>query len=179
MMLEAIKRVKQLAAGEVSAGAVEGGEGAVSRVEASAGGVASWCLRERGECDFTELALLAKDGAATEGGVQDLAAALGMELRHLLVDEMQDTSTSQYELIELLTQGWDGHSQTVFLVGDPKQSIYLFRQARVERFVRTMRTETLGELAAGRAATDGELSVADVDWWMRSMRIFRCCFRGS
>ena len=64
---------------------------------------------ERGECDFTEVALLAKDALETEGGVSDLAVALGMELRHLLMDEMQDTSTSQYELIELLTQGWDGH----------------------------------------------------------------------
>ena len=62
---------------------------------------------------------------------------------------MQDTSTSQYELIELLTQGWDGQSQTVFLVGDPKQSIYIFRQARVERFVRTMQTRMLGELPLG------------------------------
>jgi ATP-dependent helicase/nuclease subunit A len=99
----------------------------------------------QGECDFAELELLAK-GALREGAVSDLIAARGSELRHLLIDEMQDTSTSQYELIELLTGGWDGHSQTVFLVGDPKQSIYLFRQARVERFVRTMREERLGDL---------------------------------
>jgi ATP-dependent helicase/nuclease subunit A len=105
---------------------------------------------QRGECDFVELGLLARTALSREGGVRDLSEALGRELRHLLVDEMQDTSTSQYELIQLLTQGWDGHGQTVFLVGDPKQSIYLFRQARVERFVRTMQTEMLGDLPLGR-----------------------------
>jgi ATP-dependent exoDNAse (exonuclease V) beta subunit len=105
---------------------------------------------QHGECDFAELGLLARTALAREGGVRDLSEALGRELRHLLVDEMQDTSTSQYELIQLLTQGWDGHSQTVFLVGDPKQSIYLFRQARVERFVRTMQTEMLGDLPLSR-----------------------------
>ncbi|HEY6412749.1 MAG TPA: UvrD-helicase domain-containing protein [Edaphobacter sp.] len=104
---------------------------------------------QRGECDFAELGLLAKSALRREGGVDDLQTALGMKLQHLLVDEMQDTSTSQYELIELLTQGWDGRSQTVFLVGDPKQSIYMFRQARVERFIRTMRDEMLGELPLG------------------------------
>ena len=101
---------------------------------------------ERGECDFAELALQARGALRQPGGVLDLHEALGMEFRHLLVDEMQDTSTIQYELIELLTQEWDQKDQTVFLVGDPKQSIYLFRQARVERFVRTMREQKLGDL---------------------------------
>lgn len=104
---------------------------------------------ERGECDFAELGLLAKTALRSEGGVHDLEAALGIKLQHLLVDEMQDTSTSQYELIELLTQSWDGHSQTAFFVGDPKQSIYLFRQARVERFVQTMLTGRMGDLPVG------------------------------
>jgi ATP-dependent helicase/nuclease subunit A len=102
-----------------------------------------------GECDFAEWGLLAEAALREDGAVEDLNAALGMKLQHLLVDEMQDTSTSQYELIQLLTQGWDGHSQTVFLVGDPKQSIYLFRQARVERFVRTMQTQSLADLPLG------------------------------
>jgi len=104
----------------------------------------------REECDFAELGLLAQVALEHDGGTDDLNEALGMRLRHLLVDEMQDTSTTQYKLIQLLTQGWDGQSQTVFLVGDPKQSIYLFRQARVERFVKTMHTERLGDLPVGR-----------------------------
>ena len=49
-------------------------------------------------------------------------------------------------LLERLTRSWDGHSQTVFLVGDPKQSIYLFRQARVERFLRTIAERRLGDV---------------------------------
>ena len=121
---------------------------------------------ERGECDFTEVALAAQtalrsalghetsaeadeDSGAADGDGNILAAALGLRLQHLLVDEMQDTSSSQYELIQRLTQGWDGYSQTVFLVGDPKQSIYLFRQARVERFLHTMHTQSLGDLPLG------------------------------
>ncbi len=105
---------------------------------------------ERGECDFAEPALLARAALRQEHGVEGFQSALGMELRHLLVDEMQDTSTSQYELIELLTEGWDSEGKTVFLVGDPKQSIYLFRQARVERFVTTMQTGRIGALPVGR-----------------------------
>jgi ATP-dependent helicase/nuclease subunit A len=107
---------------------------------------------ERNECDFNELALAAREalssetGAAEDDRATDLALSAGGRLRHLLVDEMQDTSTSQYELIRALTQSWDGHSQTLFLVGDPKQSIYLFRQARVERFLRTLQDGRLGDI---------------------------------
>ena len=102
---------------------------------------------ERGECDFTEPGLIARSALRSVAGVLETAGGVG--LQHILVDEMQDTSTSQYELIQLLTQGWDGRSQTVFLVGDPKQSIYLFRQARVERFLYTMQQQRLGELVLG------------------------------
>jgi ATP-dependent helicase/nuclease subunit A len=100
----------------------------------------------RNTCDFSEFALNARTALAADESATGLALPAGGRLRHLLLDEMQDTSTSQYALIEALTQTWDGHSQTLFLVGDPKQSIYLFRQARVERFLRTMREQRLGEI---------------------------------
>jgi ATP-dependent exoDNAse (exonuclease V) beta subunit len=105
---------------------------------------------ERGQCDFTELSLVAQSALRSDSGPDDLAAALGARLQHLLVDEMQDTSAGQYDLIESLTASWDGYGQTVFLVGDPRQSIYLFRQARVERFLATMRTQRLGDLPLTR-----------------------------
>lgn len=101
---------------------------------------------ETGRCDFSELALAASEALSAEDGAADLSRSPGARLTHLLVDEMQDTSSSQYMLLERLTRSWDGHSQTVFLVGDPKQSIYLFRQARVERFLRTVAERRLGDV---------------------------------
>ena len=101
---------------------------------------------ERGECDFTEIALSAREALHSDEGSINFVLSAGGALRHLLVDEMQDTSSGQYELLDLLTRSWDGRTQTLFLVGDPKQSIYLFRQARVERFLRTMKDQMLGEI---------------------------------
>ena len=94
-------------------------------------------------CDFTELSIAAR--TALDSG-DSTAEALNFHLEHLLVDEMQDTSSAQYALLEALTTHWDGRTQTVFLVGDPKQSIYLFRQARVERFIEATRTGHLGDV---------------------------------
>ncbi len=101
---------------------------------------------DQGACDFAEVGLLARTALRNDSAMDDLAASSGSRLQHLLVDEMQDTSTGQYEFIQLLTRRWDGHGQTVFLVGDPKQSIYLFRQARVERFLSTLRIQQLGDI---------------------------------
>jgi ATP-dependent helicase/nuclease subunit A len=122
---------------------------------------------ERSQCDYAELALAAREvlsepipslsgsgngidpETTAEAGSSpaDTALSAGGHLRHLLVDEMQDTSTAQYDLIQLLTSSWDGRSQTLFLVGDPKQSIYLFRQARVERFLRALHDQRLGDIS--------------------------------
>ena len=99
---------------------------------------------ERLQCDFIELSMASVEALA--GGDSGLAAAMGMRFRHLLVDEMQDTSISQYNLLKRLTQGWDGAGQTIFLVGDPRQSIYLFRQARVEQFARAISEHSLGDI---------------------------------
>lgn len=104
---------------------------------------------QTGRSDFVEPALLAGYALEDEGARLSLGASSGMDLMHLLVDEMQDTSTKQYELIERLTNGWADEQKTIFLVGDPKQSIYLFRHARVERFVETMRTGRIGNVPIG------------------------------
>ena len=60
-----------------------------------------------------------------------------MSLRHILVDEFQDTSLAQFDLVEALTAGWEeGEGRTLFVVGDPMQSIYQFREAEVGLFLR-------------------------------------------
>ncbi len=101
---------------------------------------------EQGVVDFVELGLAARQVLSDEEGKSsELAAEIAGRWRHLLVDEFQDTSRSQYELLTLLAGGWEsGDRGTCFLVGDPMQSIYMFRQAEVELFERTRR-HGLGE----------------------------------
>ncbi len=90
-----------------------------------------------GECDFTEIAQAASRALGEDDEPTDLALALDYRIRHLLVDEFQDTSFAQFELLEKLTRGWTvGDGRTLFVVGDPMQSIYRFREAEVGLFLR-------------------------------------------
>jgi ATP-dependent helicase/nuclease subunit A len=101
---------------------------------------------ERSVVDFVELGLAARQVLVDdEGKPTELVADVAGRWRHLLVDEFQDTSRSQYQLLTLLAEGWESVERgTCFLVGDPMQSIYMFRQAEVELFERT-RCHGLGE----------------------------------
>lgn len=97
-----------------------------------------WVIfQNRGEVDFTQVSWSALQALGTRDEPTDLALTLDYRIRHVLVDEFQDTSLSQYELLDLLTSGWTpGDGRTLFVVGDPMQSIYRFRQAEVGLFLR-------------------------------------------
>ncbi len=105
-------------------------------------------FQQHGEVDFVQIsqnALFALGDA--EENPTDLALKLDYRIKHLLVDEFQDTSPTQIKLIEHLTQGWmDGDGRTLFLVGDPMQSIYRFRKANVGLFLRVAQ-EGIGGLS--------------------------------
>ena len=103
-------------------------------------------FRNRSVIDFAQLLLAANRALGDPQAPTDLALALDYRLRHLLIDEFQDTSLSQYELVLRLTAGWQqGDGRTLFLVGDPMQSIYRFREAEVGLFLRAQR-EGIGEV---------------------------------
>ena len=94
----------------------------------------------RGEADFTEVAQGAVRALGSVEDPSDLLLSLDAKIFHILVDEFQDTSISQWELLERLTAGWQqGDGRTLFVVGDPMQSIYRFREAEVGLFLRARR----------------------------------------
>jgi ATP-dependent exoDNAse (exonuclease V) beta subunit len=91
---------------------------------------------QRGEVDFNEMAIRADRALGDEQAPTDLSLRLDYQIKHLLVDEFQDTSQNQYTLFSKLTAGWTpGDQRTLFLVGDPMQSIYRFREAEVGLFL--------------------------------------------
>ncbi len=115
-----------------------------------------WLAFQRaGEVDFVEIAQRATQALTDNFGddfsqPSDLALKLDYQIKHLLVDEFQDTSPSQIKLLEQLTLGWQaGDSRTLFCVGDPMQSIYRFRKANVGLFIQAA-TLGIGEVSLKR-----------------------------
>lgn len=92
-------------------------------------------FRQAGVSDFTTLILNARAALGDSAAPSELALALDYRIHHLLIDEFQDTSVSQFQLFEKLLSGWaPGDGNTFFAVGDPMQSIYRFRDADVGLF---------------------------------------------
>ena len=91
---------------------------------------------QKSQADYGEIALKALAALQADGQPSDLLLRLDNRIQHILVDEFQDTSFQQYFLLEALTSGWTpGDGRTLFVVGDPMQSIYRFREAEVGLFL--------------------------------------------
>src|SRR5690625_227272 len=99
------------------------------------------------EGDFTEIALKALHALGRVDSASELLLALHHAIQHILIDEFQDTSHLQIRLLEHITSGWEpDDGRTLFLVGDPMQSIYRFRKAEVAWFLR-VQEEGIGTVA--------------------------------
>lgn len=103
-------------------------------------------FKEERQVDFTQVAQNALQALGTDQAPTDLQLQLDYRISHLLVDEFQDTSPTQVAILERLTAGWQPNDgRTLFLVGDPMQSIYRFRKADVGLFLR-VRERGIGQL---------------------------------
>ena len=121
---------------------------------------------ERRSLDHSAVAAAARDALRDDAAPTELALALDYRIRHVLVDEYQDTSPAQERLLALLLAGWQrGDGRTLFCVGDPMQSIYAFREADVTLFLQAAREGIGGvPLEALRLGRNFRSSRAIVDW---------------
>ncbi len=124
---------------------------------------------KRGEADFTEIALRAMDALGSEEHAPgELLMQLDYRIQHILVDEFQDTSHLQMRLLQRLTSGWqdaDGQDRSLFMVGDPMQSVYRFRKAEVGLFLNAANNEAgLPLIEALQLERNFRSAPAIVDW---------------
>ena len=132
-------------------------------------------FRERGLVDHAEISAIARQ--ALRALDEDAGFSLRQTLRvsHLLVDECQDTSPDQMELVRALTAGWQrGDARSLFLVGDPMQSIYLFRGSEVGLFLQ-VRHHGVGAIRLDAAAPAAQFPLAAGTGAVGQ----RCLLRGS
>ena len=87
--------------------------------------------RQNGYMDFEDILIHTKNILVSE----EIRTALSNKYKYIMVDEYQDTNEIQYEIfmpiLEYLKKG------NLFIVGDEKQSIYMFRDAELEIFNKT------------------------------------------
>lgn len=92
-------------------------------------------LQEARGLDYLELEVAALRALGATGSPSTGLIFFHEHLQHILVDEAQDVNDTQVRILGSLTEGWEaGGRRTLFVVGDPKQSIYRFRRAEVSLF---------------------------------------------
>lgn len=116
--------------------------------------------------DFADLLLRALDLLRQMEEFAQSRYRLESRYHHVLVDEFQDTSRAQWELVSLLVQSWGEGAglasigplaPSIFIVGDRKQSIYAFRDADVSilddacRYIEALRPEGDARRAISRS----------------------------
>jgi len=104
-------------------------------------------FQQLSKTDYLAVTLAAIDALGEPEAPTDLALALDYKIQHILVDEFQDTSTTQLQLLQRLTAGWQNNDgRTLFVVGDAMQSCYRFRDANVGIFL-DVRQHGVGDIA--------------------------------
>lgn len=127
-------------------------------------------FKRQGLVDFTEISMAADRALGNIDAPSELALKLDYGISHILVDEFQDTSYGQYQLIEKLTAGWQADDgRTLFVVGDPMQSIYRFREANVGLFIQA-RDHGIGDIRLEflQLTSNFRSSETVVDWVNKS-----------
>ncbi|MCH5235896.1 MAG: UvrD-helicase domain-containing protein [Muribaculaceae bacterium] len=88
---------------------------------------------------------------------------LGNKIEHYLIDEFQDTSKMQWDVIHPLLKESDSKGQDSLIIGDPKQSIYRFRNAYNKLITEDVPNLFPNHLAAGLSLED------NTNWRSHSM----------
>ncbi|TDP40438.1 double-strand break repair helicase AddA [Zavarzinia compransoris] len=116
--------------------------------------------------DYDDMVLKARDLLTGGTAAAWVLYKLDGGLDHLLIDEAQDTSPAQWQLVSALTdeffalEGQGGRHRTVFAVGDLKQSIYSFQGAAPEVFGRERRRVGTAAATAGKVFRPVELDLS-------------------
>ena len=130
---------------------------------------------ELGQADFVEFSLGCVQALSHDHGDFELQQRLDYTLKHLLIDEFQDTSQTQLELLRCLTREWsENDGKSIFLVGDGMQSCYSFRNANVGIFIGLKYNGLPNiDLKSLELKTNFRSTTIIVDW---VNRVFKNCF---
>lgn len=139
---------------------------------------------QRGWLEFDDLIRLAGELLGTSAVAQWVLFKLDGGIDHILIDEAQDTSPTQWRVIDLLTQeftagqGARDSQRTVFVVGDRKQSIYSFQGADLQGFesARARFAERLAAVGTGLAQLELRYSFRSSE---AILRLVDLCFSGT